>query len=301
MRCAYPLALMLAGCASVGGSLREPVTARCQDARLQDCDRIAEDVVAYADGDRVEARADLDRLGTAAPPADLYTFARSLSELRARPEGRDAGRALSDLAALFAWRANAAERARLVTPTWTTPPAPTTPAVVTQVPPPRDGIRSPFASLGSGLSEAPDARPALTADTDPSRLDGGTAGLTSAPRACLDASSAPGLCSKIIDGAIVITDLHANGCGDVFVAAGKPGAVPRWSLQATAARPLSVHGARLVVRADELVAIGAVSVHNDGSKKAKGDTQPSPACALVWAGFRPYAQGPRDVPNDIGY
>lgn len=171
-----------------------------------------------------------------------------------------------------------------------------------------DDVASPTIARAASV---PDGRVALTADTDPSRLEGGTVSREAeATFACtIPGAPGPAFCARAVTGPFVVTDLQTSpGCGPhAFASAiGGKGAAARWTLSG----PLGVHGARMLVAAGEALFVGAVAgapppdaapppAPAPKPRRAKGIAAPTePAappsdarCMLTWNGFRPYAAG----------
>jgi hypothetical protein len=309
------LAASLAGCASSQTVLHDPVLTRCNGSGLRDCAELTEGIVLYADGDLNGARSRLWRAGAQNSPTGLKAFAASLQALGTSPGVNGYAEPLIELAALLEMQADRA-----------TPAAPQPPRTPGAEAPQGSGqaaergasiasttstasARGPASMPGApskGAPEAPAQAPrrdlaqALTADTDPQRLDGGVASPGTSPAkvscgALFGTGSA--YCIKATEGPFVVTDLKVvSGCpNELFVAVGSSTS-PRWALLSTGASPLSVHGGRLVVRAGEFLFVGAQAQKTD---KISTDAR----CSVLWSGFRPYA-GPaevRAVPRDLGF
>jgi hypothetical protein len=312
------LAASLLGCASSQTVLHDPVFTRCNGSGLRDCAELTEGIVLYADGDIDGARSRLWRAGAQNSPSGLKTFAASLQALGTSPSIDGYAEPLIELAALLEMQADRAAPAA--------PKPPLTPDAAAPQASGPGGERGPSApstasargpasipgatSVTSATSKgAPDASaqparrelaPALTADTDPLRLDGGVASPGTSPAkvpcgALFGAGSA--YCIKATEGPFVVTDLKVvSGCpNELFVAVGSSTS-PRWALLSTGPSPLAVHGGRLVVRAGEFLFVGAQAPKIE---KISTDAR----CAVLWSGFRPYT-GPaevRAVPRDLGF
>lgn len=90
-----------------------------------------------------------------------------------------------------------------------------------------------------------------------------------------------GYCLRVIPGPFVVTDVHVSaGCpDDVFVRGGSV-EKSRWTIAGPAGSLLSVHGARLSVRAGEALFVGV--------QATTGKLSADPRCAVTWGGFTPY-------------
>jgi hypothetical protein len=294
MRTGYLLvSLVASGCAgSVELVLKAPMVDRCNAAGLKGCPELADGAMMYlTDRDKTAARDKILRAAAMNAPGELRTYATALSGLKSLPGADDYAGPLFEVANLLAWQADR-NQASGGAPGMPAPSAPGAPA-----------WGPPWAPLGGASTAAPsppiapppvtavavDFRHALTADTDPSRVDGGTAVFQAANAKipCADATAgAAGLCVKIVDGPFILTDLRVStGCGrDMFVTVGSglSGAGPRWSLSSPAGAPLTVHGSRLMAQVGEVALVGALQ---ESGKTAKTGGH----CALTWSGFKPYA------------
>src|SRR5262249_31246201 len=111
-----------------------------------------------------------------------------------------------------------------------------------------------------GLQEVRDVEPgpraapprALTADTDPARIERGTLSDQGAGTfACTIPGIASGWCAKAAGGPFVVTDVRTSAaCGEQVLVAALTGQMTdgsRWTMRG----PLDLHGARLLLRGDE--------------------------------------------------
>jgi hypothetical protein len=140
---------------------------------------------------------------------------------------------------------------------------------------------------------------ALTADTDPSRIEGGTLSSQGPGTfACTIPGNRPAWCAKAANGPFVLTDLRTTpACGDTALVAALTGQMTdasRWTMRG----PIDLHGARLLLRGDEWLFIGAVATGAEpeaaatrGKRKTRESEPPSSEarCAVTWSGFRPYS------------
>ncbi|HZF54591.1 MAG TPA: hypothetical protein VE093_38350 [Polyangiaceae bacterium] len=274
----------LAGCASSQPVLQDPVLTRCSEGGLRACDELTDGIVLYADGELDTARAKLWRAGSLNSPDELKKFSASIQELGTSPRAETYSEPLIEVASLLAMQADRAAQAapKRPPPPPAPPPAPKPQAEGPPKPPRREN--------GAWI----------TAETDPTRLDGGLAapGTSPAKVPCGGLfGSGAAYCIKATEGPFVVTDIKVvPGCpNELFVAAGSSTS-PRWALLSTAGSPLSVHGGRLVVKPGEFLFVGAQAPKIE---KVSTDAR----CAVVWGGFRPYtsAADAGAIPRDLGF
>jgi hypothetical protein len=301
-----PIALLafVAGCGSSQLRIEAPILARCTTSGVTACPELTGGILLYMDGDVDAARQKLWQAGARNPPEKLLAFAASLEELGASPGAEPYAESMLEVSSLIELQAARAAEASSAAagPKPAAPPAPGPGS------PPAPGSASPGEGAPRPGASPPPARielrPALTADTDPARIDGGVAtpgaSPSKVPCGALHARDAKGAayCVKAIEGPFVVTDLRTSaGCdNELFVAAGASTS-PRWALLGTPASPLAVHGARLFVKQGEFLFVGA-----QAAAPAKISTDAR--CSVLWSGFRPYTGAvadPKQVPRDLGF
>lgn len=280
------------GCASAQDQIQVPVQRRCKGIGLVECGALTEGVLLYAEGDIESGRKKLWDAGSKNKSPDLRTFASSLVQLGTTPRAEEQAEGLIDAANLLIALAERANPIEL---------QPAAPPAGAKAEAKKDDAQ---AAAGPGKpSERKKERSALvllTADTDPSRMEGGVAapGASPAKVPCTSpAGNAAAVCIKATEGPFVVTDLIGlAGCpNDLFAAAGGSTS-PRWILPSPGGAPLSVHGSRLAVKSGEFLFIGA---HASKSEKIGLDSR----CSILWSGFRPYGAGDNAgaVPRDLGF
>lgn len=267
------LGVALAGCSGVDVVLKFPVSEGCKEIQLKECDELTDGVLLYVEGKQEEARSHVGKATRANSPTELRRFAAFLLSLKKLAGTEEYMKPVFEIAGLIDYQAAQAEAAQAAggapplggpLPGAAPPaPAPVTAAAPTVPPVPTGPTR------------------AFTADTDPKQLDGGAVAPTSSPGRgpcgpMLGATSTT--CARAVDGPFVVTDVLASAECDasVFVAATAPSGLgaPRFALIG----PRTLSGARLLVRKDETLIIGAPD----------GKTRVDPRCVVTWAGFRPY-------------
>jgi hypothetical protein len=312
-----PIALLalIAGCGPSQLRIEAPILARCTTSGVTACGELTRDILLYMDGDTDAARQKLWQAGGRNPPEKLLAFAASLQELGASPGAEPYAESMLEISSLIELQAARAAEASVAAggpkPAATSAPgAPGAPGArgPGSAAPPAPGSAAPGEGPSRPGAAPPPARielrPALTADTDPARIDGGVAtpgaSPSKVPCGALHARDAKGaaFCVKAIEGPFVVTDLRMSaGCdNELFVAAGAS-TQPRWALLGTPASPLAVHGARLFVKPGEFLFVGA-----QAAAQAKISTDAR--CSVLWSGFRPYtgaAADAKQVPRDLGF
>lgn len=280
------IALIASACASAQPALQDPVLTRCNGGGLRDCSELTDGVVLYADGEIDRARAKLWRAGAQNTPDELKRFSLSLQELGASPSADTYAEPLIEVASLLAMQADRAAQSAPKPPPPPPSPAPAAPSKAQPDAPPKPPRRE------IGLW--------ITAETDPTRLDGGLAAPGTSPGkvpcgALFGGGAA--YCIKATEGPFVVTDLKVvPGCpNELFVASGSSTS-PRWALLSTQGSPLSVHGGRLFVKPGEFLFVGAQAAKIE---KVSTDAR----CSVVWSGYRPYmsAADAAAVPRDLGF
>lgn len=281
------------GCASAQDQIQVPVQRRCKGIGLVECGELTEGVLLYAEGDIERGRKKLWDAGSKNKSPDLRTFASSLVQLGTTPKAEEHAESLIDAANLLIVLAERPNPIEL---------QPAAPLASAKAEGKKDDAG---AAAGPGKPSERKKKERntlvlLSADTDPSRMEGGIAspGASPAKVPCASpAGSSPAVCIKAMEGPFVVTDLIGlGGCpNDLFAAAGGSTS-PRWILPSSSNAPLSVHGSRLVVKAGEFLFIGA---HASKSEKVGTDNR----CSILWSGFRPYGTGDDAgaVPRDLGF
>jgi hypothetical protein len=275
------LALSLLGGIGCGGAqtvLKEPLTGRCDQAKLKSCPDLVGGVILYADGRRAKGQDQLKAGMTGNDPAALKQYAESVKSLidtvpisYAQP--------LGDVAAI------------LVTPP---PPSPAPPSPPTPPPPPPVAVEPAKPAPPTRAPEAP--RPATPAPEDALHLRTRTivpAIDESAVKAACEgplAMAKGGLCSRVrvLAGPFVVTDLYApSGCSnELFAYAGSATEKHRWIVVNPASTALSVHGARLFVRPEDELYVG--------SRSEKGPLRSDVQCSITLSGWKPGEESPSE-------
>lgn len=282
-------ALLTGACGPSYGMIHAPVYARCAAAGVGACDEMTNSIVLFADGDVDAARQGLWRAGSRSSPEKLRAFAAALLELGASPGAEAYADSMLQVSSLLEIQADRAEKSA--------PPAASATASASAAAgaSKTEGVRARSGDRRSAPLRTGHARASIvTAETDPTRLEGGMAApgaspakVVCAPLNVSTSASVSAFCIKAIEGPFVVTDLRAGaGCGDdLFVAAGRS-TTPRWAilLRSSDPRGSPIHGARLAVKEGEFLFVGAQAA---SPAKVSAD----PRCSVLWSGFRPYAAG----------
>lgn len=267
-------ALSYVGCATGAASLvlRSPVEEKCRDLKLKSCDKLADGVVLYVDGDKSQGYAQL-KSGIAVnsdEPLKLKALASGLKLLQKAPGVGPYVATLQPVIELVDDAATEAlQRKR------SSDEEPDTGATVakdaTELPQPT-GLPIRGGSVGAARTGTATATQKGAA---PCSL------LVAAPG--MLAGSAMATCTLILDGPLVVTDIHGGACPqERFVFSGESER-PRWFIHVPAATPISIHGASLAVQSGAPLHVATLA-------NADAAQSQSATCAITWSARRPPQQ-----------
>ncbi len=264
----------LAGCSGASLLLKGPVMAACEKASLQGCSDMADGVIAYVDGNKVEGKKKLISAAGDNSPDDIRKFAKQLRMLEDIPGAQKYTGPVVEVAKLLDKESGegggGGDEAE-------------------DKPKKRKdkggdggedkGKDEPVADAPEPSSDRKQPPPLVagmvTADTDPTRHKGGIVKpFGEAKKQCnVPLGTGTGSCVKALKGPLFVTDIHSSpGCaGDLFVYSGAIDADPSWLITGA---PLVVHGSRLLIGDNESLIIG-------GRTATEG-------CTVLWSGFRPF-------------
>jgi len=279
------IGLTVAGCGGASLVLKQPVSKACGKAGLRGCEPLSEGVILYVEGDKAQATKRLERAAADNSPEQLRAFADALLALEKIPGASQYTGPLVEVAKILT--AGSADAARSGTGAG----------------PGAEGITG---DSGNTLdneyptTSSPDVAPAaraatvyaLTADSDPSRLAGGTlrpaSNRTSQP--CESRAPDGWRCFELARGPFVVTDLRSTGTCKVFAGAGGPFDKLenlRWVLHA----PFDIHGSRLTADTGEKLFIAVEGAAVPDEKNPYKVLDKGPECTVLWAGFYPFQKG----------
>lgn len=243
--------------------VKPPVVSRCEETGLKGCDEITDGVLLWADGKKEEARTKL-RAGIAKNSTTrVRKYAANLKIVASMPGISDYSAPIIEVCDLLA-----------------------------------DETGGPLTAEEEKTAEKPSAKPAkeksegdVTAARDTAKdhaLRTSTAvpfansqAYSCQPFSSLASPVGPASCLRVSEGPLIITDIHVSaGCpNDMFFLVGKI-PKPRWFVLAPPGGT-SLHGARLLVNADESVIVGVRAGSAD--QELKKDV----ACSVTWAAVEP--------------
>lgn len=261
------LVLFLSACGGAQAIVRDPIESKCKDAGLRGCEDLADGVALYLDGQKPLGY-DKVKQGVGVnmdEPEKIKTFATAMKLLQNAP---GIGGYIAQLRPIIDMIDASADD-----------------AIKKGASRPRRERAEP--SKGAAVASAEKGTPAnADAAGDTSRLRTSTVLVPAHKRAkpcnALAQTGAGSVsdtqCVTAFEGPLLVTDIHvAPGCAnELLVLSGEP-QTPRWFVVIPSGMGASVHGAALVVPADEELVVAA----RPGT--ARG-LRPDAACALTWTG-----------------
>jgi hypothetical protein len=223
-------AVALTGCGGASFMLKSPVADQCKDAGLKGCEQLTDGVLGFVDGsDKEAAKQKLAKGAAQNEPAELASFAAKLKTVAKLPGLDGFWPQLSEVATLLEGGSGG----------------------MGATPPPARSAGETGARASAPTAGNDDARTRTTTAI----VAGHARAYACNPMGKTSQAYVGATCLRLGIGPLVVTDLVAGGAcaGDVVVLSGGVDA-PTWVLAAAPREHLGMHGARLIVAAeDELV------------------------------------------------
>jgi len=269
----FVVCLGMTGCSMVPVSalIRSPVDSKCQSYGLKGCPELVDGAIAYAEGDKPLALQKLDRARALNTPAQLKQFAVALRTVgEASPE---AGKPLIEVAALLSGEATV--RTDVLAPFVPAEAPKSSPATVSP-----EAARPVATNDVQRLNTQQLTLYALTARTDPMRIEENTVWSTAAGVEC-QVGQSPALCVAPKRGPMIVTDVvTSEECSQRVYLAAADSDTPAFGLQSLLpARSAGIHGGSFFVAGWQWLFVAI---------KRPAKPQPNDQdCFVTWGGFRP--------------
>ncbi len=270
--------------------LKTPVEDKCTELKLKSCDRLAQGIVLYVDGDKTAGYSEL-KAGIAAnseEPLKLKALASGLKLLQKAPGVGPYVAAMAPVVELVDDAATEAlQRKRSKrdedkedkdddTP-WS-PPVESPKRTAKKEPTPKEDPPEPPQPAGLPVRGG-SVGPVRTGTVTWSQKGLERCPLLAAAPELQSHTSA--LCALVLDGPLLVTDLQTSGScpHGIMIFSGEPER-PRWFVNVPASYRLEMHGASLAVQAGSPLRVAALV-------DAATPPTSSPGCAVTWSARRP--------------